>query len=289
MRNGWKNGKLIAFTLVVATPFPLAVSAQEVQEIQPDQIAALVADTSDGKPLVIDYTSDDGSCSPCVENNVFFATAAERLSENFDFVAVTLNPWRQFFETPKGRVATDFQADQGFTLLAIPAVMIFANGEPIQLFPGANSSLSTTLEAVFNTISDDQLLVKGDVSVANIPPSQFETYVSAFSLDKPLLVTLSSKDEACPHCISGNEKVDDASRYMSGDYVFARIDYDPWKSVSEDTQTVNYLERLGTTAEGLPTSLLFYRSKLLGTVVTNGRDLRTVLSQALPAIKERDE
>ncbi len=289
MLSRWKDWGLVPCIVLIATSFPLPVLAQEVREIEPDQIAPLVADSSNDKPLVVHYTSDDGSCSHCMENNAFIATAAQRLSDNFDFVAVTLNPWRQFFDTPNGKVATDFQIGQGFPLSGVPAVMIFANGEPVQLLPGANPSLDTALETAFNVISDQQVVVRGDVSVANIPPSQFETYVNAFSADKPLLVTLSSTDEDCPHCLSGNAKVDDVSRYLSSDYVFARIDYDPWQSVSEDTQTTAYLDQFAVAVNGLPTSLLFYRGKLLGTVVTNGRDLRTVLSQALPAIKEADQ
>jgi hypothetical protein len=287
--NDTKDWGLVKALVLVTISFPSVVFAQGIQEIEPDQIATLVANTSDGKPLVIHYTSDDGSCSYCVENNAYFASAAERLSDNFDFAAVTLNPWRQFFETPEGRIVTDFQADQAFPLAGVPAVMIFANGEPIRLLPIANPSLEEALETVFSAISDDQLLVRGDVSVANIPSSQLATYVTAFSADKPLLVTLSSTDEGCPHCTSGNAKVDEVSRYMSRDYVFARIDYNPWRSVGSDTQTANYLDQLGVVVDGLPTSLLFYRGKLLGTVRTNGRDLRTVLSQALPAIKEIDE
>jgi hypothetical protein len=221
-----------------------------------------------------------------VRNNAFVATAAQRLSDNFDFVAVTLNPWRQFFETANGRVATDFQAGQGIPLSGVPAVVVFANGEPVRLLQGAHPSLDTALESAFSVISEQQLVVRGDISVANIPPSQFETYVNAFSAEKPLLVTLSSTDEDCPHCLSGNIKVDDVSRFMSSDYVFARIIYNPWQSVSEDTQTAAYLEQFEIAVNGLPTSLLFYRGQMLGTVVTNGLDLRTVLSQALPAIKE---
>lgn len=264
------------------------MSAQTVLEAAPSDIPALVTATANGKPLVVHYTSDDGSCSYCVDNNAFIADAAARLSNNFDFVSVTLNPWRQFFESADGKALVDFQQAQGFALSGVPSVMIFANDQPIRMLPGGNPTLISTLEEVFEAISDQELVVRGDVSVANIPASQIETYVNAFSTDRPMLLTLSSTDKNCMHCKTGNDAIDDVSRYLADDFFFARTDFDPWQRVDDDIETKAYFAGHGENLVGLPTSFLFYRGKLLSRVITNGPDLRILLPQTLPLIAGLD-
>jgi thioredoxin-like negative regulator of GroEL len=210
------------------------------------------------------------------------------LSNNFDFVSVTLNPWRQFFESADGKALVDFQQAQGFALSGVPSVMIFANDQPIRMLPGGNPTLISTLEEVFEAISDQELVVRGDVSVANIPASQIETYVNAFSEDRPLLLTLSSTDKNCMHCKTGNDAIDDVSRYLADDFIFARTDFDPWQSVDDDIEVKAFFSLHGENLVGLPTSFLFYRGKLLSRVITNGPDLKILLPQTLPLIAGLD-
>lgn len=279
----------IILSLMLISPFGAQpIFAQNIAEVGPTDVPSLVDATTTGRPLVVHYTSDDGSCGHCVKNNVIVEDAAQRLSDNFTFVSVTMNPWRQFFDASEGQNLIDFQESQGFPLSGVPAVMVFANGQPIRMYPGANPALISSLEQAFEVISDQELVVRGDVSVAHIPPSQLEAYVAAFSANQPLLLTVSSTDVDCSHCITGNAAVDDVSRYLANDYAFARLDYNPWRSFQDDTQTTRLLAQYDVELGGLPTSLLFYKGKLMGTVTTNGQDLRTVLSQALPAIKSSD-
>lgn len=276
----------LSFWAIVVFSFQWQLAlAQDVAEIEPSLIPELVAATAGSKPLVIHYTSDDGSCRHCVDNNAIVADAAQQLSDNFDFVSVTANPWRQFFDTAEGKKMIAFQADLGFAVAGLPAVMIFANGKPIRIIPGTAPSLADTLEQVFDVVSEQELVVRRDVSVANIPPSQILPYISALSSDQPLLFTLSSTDKKCPHCLRGNAAIADASRYLADDYAFARVDYDPWQSFLDDEPTVEFMAAYDVDVDGLPMSFVFYQGRLMGRFATNTQDLRSFLALALPTIK----
>ncbi len=273
---------LLASVIVLVAQTP--VEAQEGLEIKAVEIPDRVEATSQGKPLIIHYTSDDGSCLPCIESNGHFEAAAQQLGAEFDFVSVTFNPWRQFVQSREGKMVVAYQSSKGFDLRALPSTMVFADQKPIKMLTGAIPTLGAELRTILAAISKQDSVEPQGIDVTVIPSSQFQAFVMEHSADKPVFLTLSSTDEGCPHCITGNEKVADASRFLSSDYVFARIDYNPWNSVVKDPPTMAYLKKLGTRVNGLPMSLVFYRGKLNGTVVTNGQDLRTVLSQALPSI-----
>ena len=104
-----KNKCLLAFTILILTFSSQTAYGQTVKKILPDDVKSTVEKSKNGKPLVIHYTSDDGSCSYCVDNIKTFKNAAESLSESYDFATVILNPWRRYFDSEEGAKIVEYQ------------------------------------------------------------------------------------------------------------------------------------------------------------------------------------
>ncbi|WP_162937893.1 hypothetical protein [Kiloniella sp. EL199] len=261
------------------------VLGQEIEGVQPNQVNKLVAEMGEGQFVAIHYTSDDGMCSYCIKNNEVFGKAAHNGINEYYFASVTLNPWRSFFESSKAKELLEFQEKIGFPLTSVPSVMVFYDGKPIRMVSGQQKNLAAILTQISEIVKIDRKRTPGNVSVDHILPSEFQDYIKDTSFDRPLVLSLSSTDAECSTCTTGNKIIDEASRYMSKDFNFARLDYNPWRSIVQDRIMKAYLKKHKVVLQELPTSLVFYRGKLSGSIRTNGQDLRTALSQALPMIK----
>jgi hypothetical protein len=258
---------------------------QEIEVVQPSQVNKLVTEMGDGKFVAVHYTSDDGTCSYCVKNNEIFEKAAHSGINEYHFASVTLNPWRSFFESAKAKELLEFQKRVGFPLTSVPSIMVFHDGKPIRMVSGQQKNLVAVLAQVSEIVKSDLKRTPDNVIVDHILPSEFQDYIKDMSFDRPLVLSLSSTDAECSTCTTGNKIIDEASRYMSKDFNFARLDYNPWRSIAQDRVLKAYLKKHKIVLQELPTSLVFYRGKLSGSIRTNGQDLRTALSQALPMIK----
>lgn len=258
--------------------------AGDLEVIPPEDVPGRAADTDGSRPLVLLYSSDDGSCRPCLASNEDMRDAAEALGEEIDFATVILNPWKAHFESDAGNVMLQYQSDIGFELTAVPATMMFVDGKPVRIWLGEVGSLTEEIAHTYETAMRQAAAVRRSVSVAVLTEDQAEPYIEAFSRTKPVFLTLSSTDADCSHCLDGNERIEEASRYLSEDYHFARVDFSPWRASVESGFVQKLLGRAGHKLTGLPLSVVIYQGEVKGTVVTNGRDLRQVLAQALPLV-----
>lgn len=257
--------------------------ADTVLQTQPDAVEALVAQDHGDRLLVVHYTSDDGSCSFCLDSDAVVAAAAAAPGDRFVFARVVVNPWRGYFD--EGNPVGAYQDRIGYRLAGVPAAMVFSDGQPVRLITSIGPDFATELDEIHDLMAGQATAVPGQVSVWRVSPDAIEEFVRKFAGEGPILITVSSTDTACSHCIEANEVVDDASRHLAESYTFVRIDFDPWQSFSTDAAFAEFLSAQGAAINGLPTSYLVNNGTILGQMPTLRGNLRNILVQALPGIE----
>ena len=264
---------------------PLKSHSQEVEELPLGYVQTRVLETADTLPIAILYTSDDGSCSFCLEANAQFSKTAAALAGTYQFYTVTVNPWRRLFDTAEGQELIAYHKEIGLPLTAVPAIALFADEQPVRMVSAGVADLSGVLERAMTIWKNQWTLPRGDISVAVISPQDVPATFRTHQDDRPIVLTLTSTDMSCRQCLTGNAFIEEASRYLSPDFAFLNVNFDPWQSVQAETDLLEFLNRAGVNLTGLPTTLVFYQGQYKGNVATLGQNLRISLSQALPLIK----
>ncbi len=277
---------LIIFWFIVFA-IPSKSYSQPVEELAIDHVQTRILETADTLPIAILYTSDDGSCSYCLEASTYFSQTAAALQGTYQFYTVTMNPWTDFFDTPTGQNLIAYHEDIRLPLTAVPTVVLFADEQPVRMVSASAPGQVETMRRAISIWNDQWSLPRGDISVAQISAPEVPTFVGTHRDDRPIVLTLTSTDNACRHCLAGNAFIEDASRYLSSDYAFANVYFDPWQSIQAEDDMLNFLKRLEINLSGLPTTLVFYQGQYKGSVVTLGQNLRISLSQALPMVKNQ--
>ncbi len=282
--TGLTGFHVLLFSLI-ACGTPSKSYGQTVEELPLEHVQTRVSETADTLPIAILYTSDDGSCTYCLEANTRFAQTAEALKGTYQFYTVTVNPWRRLFDTPKGQALVAYHKEISLPLNAVPMIALFADEQPIRMVSAHAPDQPETLRRAMDIWTDQWALPRGDIRVAEISPQDVPASVRTLGNDRPIVLTLTSKDPSCRHCLTGNAFIEEASRYLSSDFAFLNVNFDPWESLRTEDDLLSFLNRIGVKLSGLPTSLVFYKGQYKGNVVTLGQNLRISLSQALPLIK----
>ena len=267
-------------TVMLASP---SSRADTVLQTEPDAVEALVAQDHGDRLLVVHYTSDDGSCSYCLDSNAAVAPVAEALGDRFVFARVVVNPWRGYFD--EGHPVGAYQNRIGYRMAGVPAAMVFLDGQPVRLITSIGPDFAAELEQIHQLMAGQAATAPGQVSVSRVAPDGIEEFVRKSGGERPIVITVSSTDAACSHCIEANAVVDDASRHLAESYTFVRIDFDPWQSFSTDAVLADFLAAHGAALNGLPTSYLVNDGRILGQMPTLRGNLRNILVQALPGLE----
>ncbi len=259
-----------------------SVAAEPVLEIQAEEVEALVAADHGDRLLVVHYSSDDGSCSFCVDSNDTVQRAAGELADRFVFAQVLVNPWRAYFE--EGHPAAAYQQRIGYRLTGVPAAMVFSRGQPLRLITSIGPEFSAELESARDLAMQQATAPRGPVAVSRVQPDKIAAFLQQPARDRPVVLTISSTDLGCPHCIEANSVVEETSRYLADSYTFLHVELDPWQSFATDEALTAFLAAQGATINGVPTTFLVNEGRLLGQMPTLRGDLRTILVQVLPGI-----
>ena len=92
-----------------------------------------------------------------------------------------------------------------------------------------------------------------------IKGSEVEKYVATNSVNKPLLMFISSTDGSCRPCVFGNGGMEEALDSLKKNYNVVAVYFNPYRDVFKDNK--NLVEKYKIT--GLPTTIIFHKGKLI--------------------------
>ena len=126
--------------------------------------------------------------------------------------------------------------------------------------------------------------------ITSVTPNNLEKHIQRFSQKKPLVVYFSSTDTKCGFCVKGNALLEKAQKSLGNDYNFVQVNFNPWKSMVRYKALRAHFADLGFPINGLPTAVIYYKSKArlydTGAKDTLVDDLRQAikLSQTTPGV-----
>ena len=115
----FKSGYLSGLMLLLAT---MVVHA-EVVDIAPDKIVSYLERQ---ESVVVQFTSPDKGCKPCLAAYKDFDQFAEKNADRSTFVRVE---WKPYYNFPK-------DVQEKYRLIAVPAQMCFHNGKKFDALMG---------------------------------------------------------------------------------------------------------------------------------------------------------
>jgi len=89
--------------------------------------------------------------------------------------------------------------------------------------------------------------------------NEVEKYVATNSVNKPLLMFLSSTDGSCRPCIFGNGGMGEALDSLKENYNVVAVYFNPYRDIYKNNK--NLVEKYKIT--GLPTTVIFHKGKLI--------------------------
>lgn len=92
-----------------------------------------------------------------------------------------------------------------------------------------------------------------------INSEQLIEYIEKNSHDKPVVVSLTSTQKACIHCIPYNEKIINAEIEHREDFTFVQLNFNPWLSFQKDKALVEKYKKERIRLTGLPQTNVFYK------------------------------
>ena len=262
----------------IACGTPSKSYGQAVEDLSLENIQTRVLETADTLPIAILYTSDDGSCTFCIEANARFTQTAMELEETYQFYTVTFNPWRRLFDTTEGQALIAFHEEINLPLTALPMVALFADEQPIRMVSANAPGQVETLRRAIDIWTEQWASPRGDIVVAEVAAQDVPASLRRLDDDRPIVLTLTSTGTSCRHCLTGNAFIEEASRYLSSDFIFLNLYFDPSQTVHTDNDMRSFLSGIGVSFSELPTSLVFYNGEYKGKVPTLGQNLRISLS-----------
>jgi thiol-disulfide isomerase/thioredoxin len=204
-----------------------------VENIPPEALAARIS--SQQGYLVVNLTSTDSKCRPCIGGNTKFAASA-KAAPTGTWVQVAWTPWNQFPET-----LLPLLRKHG--IQGIPARLVFDNGVLIDKVVG---------EPV-NTGESAAQVVTGTLPV--YAPTHIQQQLS--TMKGLVVVQLTSFDASCSFCIKGNPVFEQWAASAAASARFVRVIYKPWTSVGQS----DFAKALGV--GGLPVFLTYRDGQLL--------------------------
>ena len=120
-----KINTLLNFILIGMLVFVSSANAKDsmgkIKEIKVNQVESTIKSQSFDKPLIIHFSSTDGSCRPCMYDNGGMDEASGALSETYNIAAVYFNPWRD--------INKHNHLEEKYEVKALPATTIFYKGK----------------------------------------------------------------------------------------------------------------------------------------------------------------
>ena len=152
----------------IACGTPSKSYGQAVEELSLENIQTRVLETADTLPIAILYTSDDGSCTFCMEANARFTQTAKDLEETYQFYTVTFNPWRRLFDTTEGQALVAFHEEINLPLIAVPMVALFADEQPVRMVSANAPDQAEALRRAIDIWTEQWASPRGDIVVAEV-------------------------------------------------------------------------------------------------------------------------
>ena len=240
--------------------YPRKTSQNKNQSTDTDTIIRLNSDNFHSalkkidtkQPIVVHFTSTDGSCPHCMKNNAVFSDFHRTHSDQYTFVEVVFNPWRNYLKKFK-------------RLGGLPATELYLDKLAVNTIIGHRKDLSDLLinqhKKTENILNDDY----SDVLIQESSSASLGKLIKEQSSGNLLLVNVTSTDTNCPTCLKHNSFLRHAARqHKSEKVVFSEILYQPYKSVKNDAELKQYLASQKMKINGLPVTLVYKDGKAVG-------------------------
>ena len=203
------------------------------------------------KPIVIHFTSTDGSCPHCIKNNSVFRELHKSHAKKYTFAEVIFNPWRSYQNKFK-------------RLRGLPVTQLYLDKTEVAKIVGHKKNLTSVLtnahQKIEKILSDNY----SDVIIQQTHTQSLPKLVSENASNKFLLVHVTSTEKACSACIKNNAFFRYAAREHSGNITFAEMMYNPYVKIKNDAALKQYLDSQKIKINGLPATLLYKNGKSIG-------------------------
>jgi len=262
---------------------PIAI---KMDTIMPAQLAHYSAKHSTQKPLVVHFSSSDKSCGYCIRDNVKVDAVIERLSDKYNFVRLDFNPWQSL---NNNKPLLDDFIKIGKPIQGLPTTVIYYKNIVKVVSRGERRNPLAFFGNHYDTvrgmgITDEFKKEVSNIQLPIITPSQLDHYALTQSKDKPLIVHITSQDEACVHCISSNAYIRDAYRHHKQTYDFVELSYNPWRTFNSDKHLKQHLAKYRLSLNGLPATVIYYKANISGLIRGKNSDLSKSLGAGYQAI-----
>lgn len=211
------------------------VQANSIEDLAPSEFEAQIAKTKG--LLVINFSSLDAHCVPCVRANSKYQQTAQRYDVDGRFVQVLWQPWNKF----PAEIQTFFQQNG---INGVPARMVFQDGKLVNKLVGEPADLPP----------ESPQKITGTMPV--IDRRDIASYIQ--KTKGVLVVQLTSFETECKFCILSNPIFEALMQTTSGQNIhYARVAYRPWTTMVDDAfaKTFGY--------NGLPIFLTYQDGKLV--------------------------
>jgi len=226
-------------------------SEPAIIKISAEQFVEDMKDLSVSKPVVVHFTSNDGSCSHCVKNNKAFRDAAAKLSGDYIFAEVIFNPWRKYLKNFK-------------QLGGLPNTQVFIDDSSVLSISGFKAKLARNIQREHKKISK---ILERDYSRVDIPQVSIDIFSALIKQDrgdKLLLVHITSSDTDCKACEKNNAFFRNAFRKHHKKFDFAEMIIETKTSIKDDPTLKNWLLDNNINLKNLPLTMMYQYGKPLG-------------------------
>ena len=238
--------------------YPKSLSSQspnetnsEIFQLLPHRFHNDIQALKTNKPLIVHFTSTDGSCPHCINNNKKFANFHNRYQDDYTFVEVVFNPWKTYLKQFK-------------RLGGLPATEFYLDNVAIHKVVGYREQLAKELISIDKITQDILEDSYDDVSIKVTDSKFLDQFLKSQASDQVILVNISSEDESCQHCLKHNSFFRYAARQHKNSVVFSEILYNPYKTVEKDKLLKQYLVSNNMKIDGLPVTLVYKNGQIMG-------------------------
>lgn len=203
------------------------------------------------KPVLVHFTSTDGSCVHCIKNNSEFEDAKKKLGNKYNYREVVFNPWRTYLKKHK-------------RLGGLPVVNIYIDNTELVKIIGNQKNLSDIIAKEHSEIKTILNTNYDKIEILKIESSSIKNIVEKQRGEKLLVIHITSTSSDCSACIKSNAFLRASYEQLGNRIDFLELIYDPYSTLQRDKELTAYLKINKLKVNGLPAFIFHKNGKFIG-------------------------
>ncbi|PCI53302.1 MAG: hypothetical protein COB36_12745 [Alphaproteobacteria bacterium] len=220
--------------------------APSILKLKPNTLRSQLKKLGSKKPVIVHFTSNDGSCSHCEKSNKEFRIISQQEIKEFAFGEVVFNPWRKYLKKYK-------------SLGGLPTTQIYMDTIPIVKITGNHDDLEVK---ILQAYAKAKKILSADYSnapVEKVTSIALDGLINRNRGNKFLLVHVTSSSKACPFCVKNNAFFRAASEEYGDKFDFAELSLPSVSALRTDADLLIFLQSQNISISGLP-DMLFIKN-----------------------------